>query len=87
MKKLLTVMFVALLMVGCAEDEEKPKVVEEDESTSKPFTIADLSIYRSTNNKTLALSYLLQARAILLKTLGADHSSTKITQTWIDALQ
>ena len=44
MKKLLAAMFVALLMVGYGGGEEKPKVVEEDESTSKPFTIADLSM-------------------------------------------
>jgi formylglycine-generating enzyme len=41
MKKLLTTMFVALLMVGCG-GEETTKVVEEDESTS--FTIANLSM-------------------------------------------
>ena len=44
MKKSLVAMFVVLLLAGCGGEEEKTKVVEEDESTSKPFTIADLSM-------------------------------------------
>jgi formylglycine-generating enzyme required for sulfatase activity len=36
MKKLLAAMFVALLMVGCGEDEETTKVVEDDTATSAP---------------------------------------------------
>jgi uncharacterized protein YcfL len=36
MKKLLFTMFVALLMVGCGEDEETTKVVEDDTATSAP---------------------------------------------------
>jgi formylglycine-generating enzyme required for sulfatase activity len=47
MKKLLATMFVALLMVGCGEDEE-PSPAPLNLSTSavegKPFTIADLSM-------------------------------------------
>ena len=47
MKKLLLAMFVALLMVGCGEDEE-PSPAPLNLSTSavegKPFTIADLSM-------------------------------------------
>ncbi|MDE0576919.1 MAG: hypothetical protein OSB39_08245 [Opitutales bacterium] len=42
MKKSLVAMFVVLLLAGCGGEEEKTKVVEEDESTS--FTIADLSM-------------------------------------------
>ena len=36
MKKLLVTMLVALLMVGCGEDEETTKVVEDDTATSAP---------------------------------------------------
>ena len=36
MKKLLAAMFAALLMVGCREDEETTKVVEDDTATSAP---------------------------------------------------
>jgi sulfatase modifying factor 1 len=36
MKKLLATMFVALLMVGCGEDEETKKIVEDDTATSAP---------------------------------------------------
>ena len=59
----------------------------EHPDTAESYFGIGVITYYSTTNKTLALSYLLQARAILLKTLGADHSSTKNTQTWIDYLQ
>jgi hypothetical protein len=54
---------------------------------ARTYTNIGIATYRSTNNKTLALSYFLQARAIRLKMLGADHPSTKYTQEWIDYLQ